>query len=85
MSNTNVLKPNEAFMNGHYNPPKKTEHDVLLVVAEMRRFQKSYFKNRNTDYLVRCKQLENEVDRLLAEYLKINNDPAKPVTQCRIF
>lgn len=85
MSNTNVLKPNEAFMNGHYTPPKRSEHDILLVVAEMRRFQKSYFKNRNTDYLVRCKQLENEVDRLLDEYLKINTDPSKPVTQCRIF
>lgn len=79
------MKPNEAFMNGHYDPPKKTEHDVLLVVAEMRRFQKSYFKNKNSQYLVRCKQLENEVDRLLAEYLKINTDPAKPVTQCRLF
>lgn len=85
MSNSNVLKPNEAFMSGHYDPPKKTEHDVLLVVAEMRRFQKSYFKNRNSQYLVRCKQLENEVDRLLEVYLKVNTDPQKPATQCRIF
>lgn len=72
-------------MNGHYDPPKKTEHDVLIVVAEMRRFQKSYFKNRNSDYLVRCKQLENEVDRLLAECLKLNTEPSKPAQQCRIF
>lgn len=72
-------------MSGHYDLPKKTEHDVLLVVAEMRRFQKSYFKNRNSQYLLRCKQLENEVDRLLTECLKVNTGPTKPVTQCRIF
>ena len=85
MSKFNEIRPNEAFMNGHYDSPKKTEHDVLLIVAEMRRFQKSYFKNRNSQYLVRCKQLENEVDRLLSEYLKINTDPSKPDVQCRIF
>lgn len=85
MSSINVMKPNEAFMSGHYDVPKKTEHDVLLVVAEMRRFQKSYFRNRNNAYLIRCKQLENEVDRLLAEYLKIDTTPSKPVAQCRLF
>lgn len=85
MTKSNALKPNETFTAGHYDPPKKTEHDILLIVAEMRRFQKSYFKNRNTQYLLRCKQLENEVDRLLSEYLKVNIDPLKPATQCRLF
>lgn len=85
MTKPNALKPNEAFTTGHYEPPKKTEHDVLLIVAEMRRFQKSYFKNRNSQYLIRCKQLENEVDRLLSEYLKINTDPSKPTKQCRLL
>lgn len=85
MSKSNALKPNVAFTTGHYDPSKKSEHDILLVVAEMRRFQKSYFKNRNNQYLIRCKQLENEVDRLLSEYLKISIDPLKPVKQCRLF
>lgn len=85
MTKFNELKPNEAFTTGHYDPPKKTEHDILLVVAEMRRFQKSYFKNRKSEYLIRCKQLENEVDKLLSEYLKINTDPLKPTEQCELF
>lgn len=85
MTKSYALKPNQAFATGHYEVPKKTEHDILLVVAEMRKFQKSYFKNRNSQYLIRCKQLENEVDRLLYEYLKIEIDPLKPVTQCRLF
>lgn len=85
MTKSNELKLNQAFAASHYDPSKKTEHDILLIVAEMRRFQKSYFKNRNSQYLIRCKQLENEVDKLLSEFLKINTDPSKPTTQCRLF
>ena len=85
MTKSNELKPNQAFAAGHYEPPKKTEHDILLIVAEMRKFQKSYFKNRNNQYLIRCKQLENEVDRLLSEYINVNTEPLKPNKQCRLF
>lgn len=85
MTKSNALKPNANFTEEHYDLPKKTEHDILLVVAEMRRFQKSYFKNRNSQYLIRCKQLEDEVDRLLSVYLKVNINPSKPIEQCRLF
>lgn len=85
MTNTHQLPPNQTFSEGHYDVPKKTEHDILLLVAEMRKFQKSYFKNRNAQYLVRCKQLETEVDRLLFENLGIEIDPLKPTQQCRLF
>lgn len=85
MTQSNELKPNQAFSAGHYDVPKKTEHEMLLLVAEMRKFQKSYFKNRNAQYLARCKQLECEVDRLLFENLGIEIDPLKPCTQCRLF
>lgn len=85
MTNTHQLPKNQNFSEGHYDVPKKTEHDILLLVAEMRKFQKSYFKNRNAQYLARCKQLENEVDRLLFENLGIEIDPLKPSKQCRLF
>lgn len=40
---------------------------VLQVVAEMRRFQKQYFRDRKKDDLIESKRLESAVDSRLRE------------------
>lgn len=36
--------------------------DFLLAVEKMRTFQRYYFQTRNKSTLIRCKELEREVD-----------------------
>ena len=49
---------------------KETAEDykrVLQVVAEMRRFQKQYFRDRKKEDLIESKRLESAVDARLRE------------------
>ena len=41
--------------------------EILQAVAEMRKYQKQYFKTRNKDDLIEAKRLETAVDMRLAE------------------
>jgi hypothetical protein len=44
--------------------------EFIALVAKMRAAQKRYFDTRDRDALIDSKQLEKQVDRLLADFKK---------------
>ncbi len=50
------------------------------IVLEMRRAQKEYFKYRSPEALTRSKQLEKQVDEILENRKKHNENPAEQGT-----
>lgn len=48
--------------------------DFMELVADMRRFQKKYFKTRDRVALARSKELEKEVDKQI-EYWEKDKQP----------
>ena len=47
------------------------------AVQEMRGLQKEYFKTRYVDVLVKCKEVEKQVDQYCASFEKEANSQAK--------
>lgn len=55
--------------------------ELVKMVAEMRRLQREYFKNRNSLLLAQCKKAEKQVDALIIMHTTKN----KPTEERTLF
>jgi len=45
-------------------------NEFLQKVYELRELQKEYFKEKNKGVLIRCKQMEGEIDKQLTKFIE---------------